>query len=205
MVFGCQKWTSLFFFLPCLRFLFFAWFYHSKNSGSGFWQWAENCKNNLRKKKIPELSGIACRHVSFWFGRLSKILDERNSDDSLIFTLIFSYCPLQNSTSLPTSPKTLDSLLERGTGNKNKNAIFVIVFDVPIETTQDSKILLRTKSGLKNRYWSLRFHRGLLQFSFLTFSIVSDPTNVSTVATNQENMLLSSLWYGWRGYCRHSW
>ena len=33
------------------RFLFFAWFYHSKKSGSGFWHWAENCKNNLHKKK----------------------------------------------------------------------------------------------------------------------------------------------------------
>ena len=32
-------------------FYFFAWFYHPKNSGSGFWHWSEDCKKNLRKKK----------------------------------------------------------------------------------------------------------------------------------------------------------
>ena len=50
------------------RFLFFAWFYHSKYSGSGFWHWAENCKNNLARKKKPEIFGIARRGVPFSFG-----------------------------------------------------------------------------------------------------------------------------------------
>ena len=49
-----KVWTSQVKNSVCVQsgwFLFFAWFYHSKNSGSGFWHWEENCKNNLHKIK----------------------------------------------------------------------------------------------------------------------------------------------------------
>ena len=79
----------------------------SRTLNSGFWPSSENCKNNLRKKMKPELFGIACRDVSFWFGRLWKILDE-SKGFACFFTRIFSCRPPKNSTSLPASPKTLD-------------------------------------------------------------------------------------------------
>ena len=61
-----------------------------------------HCKNNLRKKKESR---------AFWHRVTSCLILIRttlknsrwNSD-----TRIFSWCPPQNSTSLPTSPKTLD-------------------------------------------------------------------------------------------------
>ena len=67
-------------------------------------------KNNLHKK--PELFGIVCRDVSFWFGWQSKISDEREGF-ARFFTRIFSCRPPQNSTSLPASPKTLDYCIAR--------------------------------------------------------------------------------------------
>ena len=64
-------------------------------------------RTTCARKKKPELFGITCIHISFWFGRLSKILDERKGFGRF-FTRIFSCCPLQNSTSQPASPKTQD-------------------------------------------------------------------------------------------------
>ena len=58
-------------------FFFFAWFYHSKNSGPGFWHWAENCKNNLLKKKETR----AFRH------RVSIVVFRSDSDDSQKFSM----------------------------------------------------------------------------------------------------------------------
>ena len=90
-----KVWTSQVKNSVCVQsgwFLFFAWFYHSKNSGSRFWHWAENSKEQPAQEK---------RDQSFLVSRVVMFRP---------FTRIFSCRPPQTSdlNITPRFAKTLD-------------------------------------------------------------------------------------------------
>ena len=84
-------------------------------------------RTTCARKKKQELFGIACRDVSFWFGRISKILVE-NKGFACSFTRISSCRPPQNSASLPASPKTLDSTYVTHKISENKHGCSLIPY-----------------------------------------------------------------------------